>query len=119
VWVKPETRVAIMYFKDAARAIVLLGEAPVERIKMVNYVIAGPSPDPSAQELVDKVRAKIPGAALEFKPDPDRQRIIEGLALPLDDATARAEWGWAPRFDLERMVEDFLRELKGHPQRYA
>ena len=41
IWVRPETRVPILYFKDAALAIIALAEAPAERIKMVNYVLAG------------------------------------------------------------------------------
>jgi threonine 3-dehydrogenase len=119
VWVKPETRVPIMYFKDAARAMITLGEAALENIKMVNYVIGGPTPDPTAQELVDAVRRKVPNAAVDFRPDPERQRIIDGLALPLDDGTARTQWGWKSQYDLERIVDDFLQELRIHPQRYA
>src|SRR5512136_764667 len=44
MYVKPETRCPVMYFKDSARAIVKLGEAPVANIKMVNYIVAGPTP---------------------------------------------------------------------------
>jgi nucleoside-diphosphate-sugar epimerase len=98
---------------------IMLGEAARENIKMVNYVIAGPTPDPSAQELVEAVRRKVQGAAVDFRPDPERQRIIDALALPLDDGTARTQWGWKSHYDLERMVDDFLQELKIHPQRYA
>jgi len=58
--VKPETRFPVMYFKDAARAIVELGAAPIENIKMVNYVTTGATPVASAQELVDMVKARIP-----------------------------------------------------------
>jgi threonine 3-dehydrogenase len=119
VWVRPDTRVPIMYFKDAARAMVMLGEAALGDIKMVNYVIAGSTPDPSAQELVDAVRRKVPGAAVDFRPDPERQRIIDGLALPLDDGPARAEWGWKSEYGLERMVDDFLQELETRPHRYV
>ncbi len=41
------------------------------------------------------------------------------LTLPIDDSNARQEWGWAPRHDQERIIDDFLRELKLHPQRYG
>ena len=37
--------------------------------------------------------------------------------LPLDDRNARQEWGWEPMYTLEHMVEDFLDELRTHPQR--
>ena len=30
----------------------------------------------------------------------------------LDDSAARAEWGWAPRYDLAAMVAEMLKELR-------
>ena len=119
MYVKPETRCPVMYFKDSARAIVMLGAAPVENIKMVNYIIAGPTPAASAQELVDLVRSKVPGARIEFQVDEKRQKIIDGFTKPLDDGVARREWGWKPEYDPERIVEDFLEEMKMHPHRYT
>ena len=119
MYVKPETRCPVMYFKDSARAIVMLGAAPVENIKMVNYIIAGPTPAASAQELVDLVRSKVPGARIEFQVDENRQKIIDGFTKPLDDGVARKEWGWKPEYDPERIVEDFLEEMKMHPHRYT
>jgi threonine 3-dehydrogenase len=79
VYVKPETKAPVMYFRDAALAIVKLAEAPLKNIKMVNYVIAGAIPIASAQELVDIVKAKIPTAQIEFEPDLDPNK--EGLKL--------------------------------------
>jgi threonine 3-dehydrogenase len=119
VWVTPETRCPIIYFKDAARAIVELGAAPADRIKTVNYLIAGVTPIASAGELADLVRAKVPGAQIAFTPDPDLQPILDRLFLPIDDRRAREEWHWAPQYDQERVVDDFLAELQRHPQRYA
>ncbi len=118
MYVRPETRCPVMYFKDAARAIVMLGDAPKEAIQMVNYVVAGPSPAASAQELVDMVKAKLPGAKIQFQVDEEKQKIIDRLILPLDDSLARKEWGWKPEYDQERIVEDFLEELRAHPERY-
>ena len=106
-----------MYFKDAARALVQLAEAPLQNIKMVNYVIAGPTPIPSAGELVELVRAKVPGAQIDFKPDPQLQGTL--AFLPVDDSKARQEWNWKPSYDQERIIDDFLRELQLHPQRYV
>ena len=120
IWVRPDTRCAVMYFKDAARAIVMLGETPLANIKMVNYVVAGPAPAASAQELADIVRTKVPGARIDFKVDEECQKIMDKLgALPLDDYLARQEWGWKPEYDQEHIVDDFLKELRVHPQRYA
>jgi threonine 3-dehydrogenase len=119
IWVKPETRVPVLYFKDAARAIVKLAAAPIERIKTVNYVLAGVTPIATAQELADTVRTRLPGAQIAFEPDPALQEMLEKLLLPLDDRNARQEWDWEPEYDQERIVDDFLQELQQHAQRYV
>jgi threonine 3-dehydrogenase len=119
IWVEPETRVPVMYIKEAAHAIVQLAEAPPENIRMVNYLVDGVKPTPSAGELAAMVQAKVPGAQVDFKPDPELQRIARALLRPVDDSKARQEWGWAPTYDLERTVRDFLQEVRQHPRRYA
>jgi nucleoside-diphosphate-sugar epimerase len=69
--------------------------------------------------LANMVRAKVPGATITFSPDPAVQGVLEKLSLPVDDSCARAEWNWQPAYTLEQMVDDFLDELKHHPQRYV
>jgi nucleoside-diphosphate-sugar epimerase len=83
----------------------------------VLYLLDGVKPTPSAGEIADMVRDRVPGARIDFKPDEELQRIVDSLR-PLDDGNARREWGWRPEYDLERMVDDFLKELKQNPQRY-
>ncbi len=117
IWARPETRVSLVYFKDAARAIVQLADAPLNNIKTVNYLLTGDSP--SASELADMVRARVPEARINFQPDPSLQFIISRLTVRFDDSRAREEWGWEPHYSQEEMVDDFLREMKEHPERYA
>lgn len=117
IYVKPETRVPAMYIRDAARALVMLSNAPIESIKTVMYLLAGIAPTPSAAELADVVRARVPDAQIDFKTDTQIQHTLDSL-LPLDDMNARREWGWKPSYDLEQTVEDFLKELMENPERY-
>jgi len=118
IWVTPQARIPVIYFKDAARALVQLAEAPLQNINMVNYLIAGPTPTPSAGELAELVRAKVPGAQIDFKPDPALQAILP--LWPLDDSKARQEWNWTLHYSTqEHIVDDFLRELELHPHRYV
>ena len=119
ITLKPETKVPVIYFKDAAQAIVRLGEAPLENIKTVNYIVAGVSPIASAGELADIVRAKVPGAEISFDPNSEVQVILDKFLLPLDDSNAQQEWGWRCEYDQERIVNDFLQELKLNSQRYV
>ena len=118
IWVEPETRVPVMYIKDAALATVQLAQAPRQAITTVNYLVNGVTPTPSAGDLAGAVRSKIAGAQVEFKPDMEIQRLIQESLRPLDDRKARQEWGWNPSYDLQGLVDDFLQELAAHPHRY-
>lgn len=117
--VAPGTRVPVLYLKDAARALVELAGAPRERIQTAIYLLGGPTPVPSAGELAALIRARVPGATIGFAPDPALQRLVDPLARPIVDDEARAEWGWRPRYGVEAMLDEFLGELRRHPERYA
>ena len=119
IYVTPDTQCPVMYYKDAGLAIVKLGEAPVEDIKMVNYIITGAKPIASAQELANLVREKIPGAQIAFEPDLELKTVLDKLLKPLDDRVAKKEWGWEATYNQNHIVDDMLRELKSNPQRYA
>ena len=119
IWVEPETRVPVMYIKDAALATVQLAQAPQQAITTVNYLVNGVTPTPSAGDLAEAVRSKIAGAQVEFKPDMEIQRLIQESLRPLDDRKARQEWSWNPSYDLQGLMDDFLQELAAHPHRYS
>lgn len=118
MWLPPENVLELVYFKEAASAIVQLADAPRDAIKTVNYNLAGVQPTPSIGQIVDAVRAHIPGAQVTFEPDPAIVAIMPPRSI-IDDANARREWGWSPTFDLDRMVDDFVAELRAHPARYG
>jgi nucleoside-diphosphate-sugar epimerase len=61
------------------------------------------------------VRAKVPGAEIDFKPDPSIPSL-HGSSRLIDDSCARAEWGWQPTHDYARMIDDFLASLRNAPQ---
>jgi nucleoside-diphosphate-sugar epimerase len=86
----------------------MLARAPRENIRMVNYLVDGMKPTPTAAELAGAVRGRIPGAEITFEPDPKIQPLVRGLVRPLDDSRAREEWGWEPTHDLGRMIDDFI-----------
>lgn len=115
----PETKTPVMYFKDAAQSVIKLAQAPRENIKMGNYLIAGVKPIASAQELADIVQVKVPGAKIDFKPDMELQKLLNKLLHPIDDRMAQQEWGWQPEYTQEKVVDDFIAEMKKNPQRYA
>ncbi|MCC6444499.1 MAG: NAD-dependent epimerase/dehydratase family protein [Armatimonadetes bacterium] len=116
--VTPETRVPVMYIQDAARAMIKLSEAPAGQIRKVNYLLAGTTPIPSALELADIIRTRIPDAHIRFDPDPAIQSVLDRATKnfqSIDESNARKEWGWQSEYSLERMVDAFLLELKSRP----
>jgi nucleoside-diphosphate-sugar epimerase len=105
VWVEPESVLALLWYQDAARAAVELAAAPLDSITSINYLVDGPRPTPSAGELADAVRLRIPDAQITFEPEPDSpapRHII------LDDRAARDEWGWQHRFDVDAMIDGII-----------
>jgi threonine 3-dehydrogenase len=117
---EPETRCPVIYFKDAARSLWELSQAPASRIETVVYNLAGITPAFSARELVEHVRKRLPGADLDFRPDPLIVELLRELGrLRIVDDAARDEWGWSARYGLAEMIEDFIQEFSKHAAWYA
>jgi len=106
--VPPETRIHVLHVEDAARALLELSAAPGDQIKTANYLVDGRKPAPSAGEIAEMVKDYIPETRIEFQPDQNLLPILEKIAVPIDDAPAREEWGWQPEFDYPAIIRDFL-----------
>jgi threonine 3-dehydrogenase len=115
----PGTRCPALYYKDAAMALKTLAAADPSRVETRVYNIAGISPPYSAQELVDAVKSRIPGARLSFKPDPVVVELLRELgSLAISEECARREWGWRLAYPLAELVEDFIREFEQNRKHY-
>ncbi len=113
LYVAQHVRIPVMYIDDAARAFVELAEAPLDRIKTVNYIVLGPTPFPTAEELVQAVKAKIPRARLNFQVDQKVSDMIETVTVrPFEDKYARKEWGWQHRYNMDGIVDEFIEQVK-------
>ena len=119
IFVTPETAAPILYFKDAARAFLDLSRAPAGRIKTMNYNLAGIQPMPTAMDLKNAVLHFLPQAKISFNPD-DLAMAFQKMHQNVrwDETPARNEWNWKIQYDLEKMVEDFIKELREHPSWY-
>ncbi|NPU85992.1 MAG: NAD-dependent epimerase/dehydratase family protein [Syntrophaceae bacterium] len=115
----PETRCPVLYYKDAAEAVLSLSRAEAAAIETRVYNIAGITPPFSAAELVAMVERRISGARLSFVPDPVVVRLLREIgALKIRDDAAAREWGWRLSYPLEAMVEDFIAEFEQHRSYY-
>lgn len=108
-FVRADTRLPMMYMPDAIQATLELMDAAPERVRLRRgYNVAAVSF--SAEALAEAIRRHVPGFTCRYEPDV-RQAIADSWPASIDDARARDDWGWRPRYDLVTMVEDALEKL--------
>ena len=101
----------MIYMPDALRACVELMEAdPRQLIHRNSFNIASMSFTPEI--IAAAIRKHIPEFEMDYYIDPVKREIAESWPNSLDDSCARAEWGWKPEWDLEKMTEDMLRVIR-------
>jgi nucleoside-diphosphate-sugar epimerase len=114
-FLKPDTRLDMMYMPDAVRAAIELMEADGGRLVHRNgFNVTAMSFAP--QDIAAEIRKHIPGFTIRYTVDPVRQAIAESWPRHMDDSAARMEWGWRPEFDLPAMVSDMLEKLSAEPK---
>jgi nucleoside-diphosphate-sugar epimerase len=110
-FLKPDTRLDMMYMPDALAALIALMEAnPKKLVHRNSFNVTAMNFTP--EELAAAIRKHIPAFEIRYSVDPTRQGIADSWPNSLDCSAARAEWGFAPQFGLEAMVEDMLGKLR-------
>ncbi len=105
-----DTELPMMYMDDAIRATIRLMDSPSEKIKVrSSYNLAGMNFTP--KQMAESIAKHIPGFEISYAPD-FRQEIADSWPSSIDDAPARKEWGWEPRFDLDQTTQEMLGNLK-------
>jgi nucleoside-diphosphate-sugar epimerase len=106
----PDTTLPMIYMPDAIRATITLMDAPAARIGVRSaYNVAGVSFSPA--ELAAAIARRLPDFRIVYQPD-ERQQIAATWPEALDDAPARADWGWEPRVGIEAIVADMLEHVR-------
>jgi len=105
-FVRADTRIPFMAMPDAITALLNLESA--ERAKLTRAVYNVGSFNPSAGEVLDRIRQVFPNAEVTFKPDLKRQNIVDSWPAEVNDDAARADWGWQPAYDYERAFAEYL-----------
>lgn len=110
-FIGPGTKMDMMYMPDALNAITTLLEADPAKLKHRNaFNVTAMSVAP--EDFARSIQKFIPEFQLDYEVDPVRQAIAESWPNALDDSAAREEWGWQPKYDLDAMTEDMLKNLK-------
>ncbi|HMI01322.1 MAG TPA: NAD-dependent epimerase/dehydratase family protein [Pedobacter sp.] len=108
-FLKPETKLPMIYIDDVIRATLELMEAEGDSIKTrTSYNLSGMSFNPS--ELEFAIKKHCPDFKLGYLPD-FRQVIADSWPKSIDDSEAQHQWGWKPSFDLTKMTEAMLSQL--------
>ena len=109
-FLRPDTRIDMMYMPDTVKAITSLMAADAGRLVHRNaFNVTAMSITP--EELAVEIRKHMPDFVIEYDVDPVRQAIADSWPRSIDDSAARAEWDWAPDYDLAAMTAEMLKQL--------
>lgn len=106
----PDSRLPMMYIDDALKATLDLMEAPADRLTVhTSYNLSAISFTPA--ELFEEIKRQWPEAVFSYSPD-HRQAIADSWPASIDDSEARKDWGWAPEYDLQKLVSTMIEGVK-------
>ena len=109
-FLRPDSRLPMMYMPDAIRAMTNLAAADINGLNHhADYNVNSMSFTPEV--LADAIEKRFPGFQIDYEVDPLRQAIADSWPDSLDDTVARQEWGWQPSNDLDSMVDDMIENL--------
>lgn len=109
-YIAKDTFMDMMYMEDAIDAIIQLMEA--DGVKLINrnaYNLSAMSIEP--EMVKEAIREHYPEFQLDYEVDPIRQNIADSWPNNIDISCARAEWGFNPKYDLNKMTEVMLNEI--------
>ncbi|MFT5640628.1 MAG: nucleoside-diphosphate-sugar epimerase [Cyclobacteriaceae bacterium] len=109
-FLKSDTVLPMMFMEDAVRATIELMESPMEKISVrSSYNLAAISVTPI--EIFLSIKKDFGSFEIEYNPD-FRQDIADSWPNSIDDMKARTDWGWTPSYDLQKMTEIMLENIK-------
>jgi nucleoside-diphosphate-sugar epimerase len=95
-----------MAMPDAVHCLLSLMDAPSERLTQRVYNVT--SFTITAEEIRTLTTTAFPSAAIDFVIDAKRHAIVESWPVDMNDAAARRDWNWAPRFDKQATFFEYL-----------
>lgn len=106
-----DTRLPMLYIDDAINGTLQLMDAPAEDLRIrSSYNLTGLSFTPN--ELGAEIRKHLPDFGLSYSDSDPRQKIADSWPRSIDDTYAREDWGWNPVYDLSKMAEEMLTNLR-------
>jgi nucleoside-diphosphate-sugar epimerase len=101
----------MMYMPDALDACVQLMEAdPAKLVHRNSFNITAMSFEP--EMIAAEIKKHKPDFTMDYNVDEVKQAIANTWPNSMDDSCARNEWGWNPKYDLEKMTVDMLEKIQ-------
>jgi threonine 3-dehydrogenase len=98
-FVRPDTIMPFMVMPDAIRAMLMLADAPNEKLTKSTYNVTSFSL--TAEQVAQRVKDAFPNAEISYEPSQGRQGIVDSWPAALDDSAARRDWDWLPEYDVD------------------
>jgi threonine 3-dehydrogenase len=109
-FLEENTCLPMMYIDDAIRATIELMQSPADEVKLrYGYNLSAMSFTP--KQIYESIKKYYPNFEIEYKPD-FRQDIASSWSETINDSEARAHWGWKEEYDLDKMTEIMITELR-------
>jgi len=109
-FLKKDTKQPMLFMEDAINATIRLMEVDNKRLKLhTGYNIMGVSVSP--EDVAREISKHIPDFRITYAPD-FRQNIAMTWPESVDDSLARMHDDWKPYYDLKRITEIMLMEIK-------
>jgi nucleoside-diphosphate-sugar epimerase len=104
------TMLPMLFMPDAIKATIDLMEADRSKLTIhSSYNLGGFSTSP--EEMAQEIKKHIPKFNISYNPD-FRQQIADSWPQSMDDTIARMDWGYKNSYDLAKMTEIMLSEIK-------
>jgi nucleoside-diphosphate-sugar epimerase len=108
-FVRPDTKLPMMYMDDGIAATLQLMEADPKKLTVrTSYNLAAVSF--TAAELAAEINKHLK-VKVTYKPD-HRQKIADSWPQSIEDSVARKDWGWRHSYDLPKMTKAMIKELR-------
>ncbi len=114
-FVRPDTRIPFMAMPDGVDALLALAAADRKRLTRTAYNLT--AFNPSADQIVRDVAARVSDAHITLEPDLKRQGIVDSWPEDVDDSAARATGDLNRNIDFSAAFRDYL--IPTIKQRYA
>lgn len=109
-YLKPDTRLPMMYLDDCLKSVLEYMEYPEEQLKQRTYNVTAMSFTP--EELFEEIKKHRPDLKVTYKVD-SRQEIADTWPMVFDDSNARRDWSWNPTYGtVGDLVTKMFDELK-------